>query len=176
MLLRQPPPSCLYLDSLRWRWHRYIVNYSISDQIHVSRKIQSTTNALMSRLKNTLSLAGRAPFGTPWLLLIIPLAIIPILWLLSKAKGRKEFRHDRKAPPFYIAMLKLLGQRGLKRRLSETPSEFAERSNIPAVLEITAIYLKVRYGNRELTPHLLKKVKEGLYLIEYGSYGNAQRN
>jgi hypothetical protein len=73
-------------------------------------------------------------------------------------------------------MLKLLDKRGLKRRLSETPLEFAERSNIPAVLEITAIYLKVRYGNRELTPDLLKEVKEGLYLIGEGSSGKAQHN
>ena len=168
--------AMLYLDSLRWRWHRYIVNYSISDQIHVGRKIQSTTNALLSRLKNPLSLADRTPFGASWLLLIVPLIIIPLLWLLLKARGGKGFSHDYKAPPFYIAMLKLLDKRGLKRRLSETPSEFAERSNIPAVLEITAIYLKVRYGNRELTPDLLKEVKEGLYLIGEGSSGKAQHN
>jgi hypothetical protein len=73
-------------------------------------------------------------------------------------------------------MLELLDKKGLKRGLSETPLEFAERSNIPAVLEITAIYMKVRYGNRELTSHLLKEIKARLYLIREDSSGKAQRN
>ncbi|MBI3397854.1 MAG: DUF3488 domain-containing protein [Deltaproteobacteria bacterium] len=49
------PPSTpfisLYIDSLRWRWNRYIVNYSFSDQLTLARSVEDKTRSLLTNLR-----------------------------------------------------------------------------------------------------------------------------
>ncbi|MFQ5587085.1 MAG: DUF3488 and DUF4129 domain-containing transglutaminase family protein, partial [Thermodesulfobacteriota bacterium] len=161
-------PLLLYLDALRWRWHRYIVNYSMSDQIYFGRRVRLTTGTLLSRLKGSLHFTKSARFKSPWLYAAAPLIIILIVWMSLRTLKQRRIERSLKAPPFYLTMLDILEKRGLKREPSETPLEFARRCEVPAVLDITTIYLRVRYGRMAITPHLLREIREGLHLIQGG--------
>ncbi|MEE8587497.1 MAG: DUF3488 and transglutaminase-like domain-containing protein [Acidobacteriota bacterium] len=70
------------------------------------------------------------------------------------------------APQYYLEMLYILERRGLRRRPSETPAEFARRagsqirSQLPA--RITELYYRNRFGRHPLGPAHLTEIYGGL--------------
>jgi transglutaminase-like putative cysteine protease len=165
----QTPTFLLYLDSLKWKWHRYIVNYSFSDQIRLTRKIHFQTNAMFNRLKETFRMHTIPEFERYRVHYMILILIITLLTLsLIRTLKRKNTRRNHKTPDFYLKMMDMLKKKGFVRKLSETPFEFAKRCSSPAVLDITIIYTKIRFGNSGLTPGVLKEVKNRLQIVKAG--------
>ncbi len=165
----QTPAFLLYLDSLRWKWHRYIVNYSLSDQIQLTKKFQFQTYILLNGLRETFRMHTITGFDKYRMRYMILILIILLLTLsLIRIFKLKNIRRNYKTPDFYLMMIDILKKKGFVRKPSETPFEFAKRCGNPAVLDITIIYTRVRFGNRYLTSGILKEVKNRLQVIRVG--------
>jgi hypothetical protein len=129
----------LYMDSLKWRWTRHIINYSLSEQIKLIR----TANAGIDSLKSAVripELEWRRPFK---ILAAIIIAAGGVFMLLS-LKRRENFYG--KTPAFYLEMLRMLGKKGFTRKGFETPLEFARRVDLEEVMRLTEAFQRKRYG------------------------------
>jgi len=88
--------------------------------------------------------------------------ILLILWGFNKKKKARPLHHGGKFPPdisFYLKMLKILDNKKITKKASETPAEFAKRVSsagsplAPWIERITSLYYRVRFGRISLTPH-----------------------
>jgi len=149
----------LYLDSLRWRWNRYIINYTSKDQIKLARAVEGRLSSLLYggrdivyRVKGPL-LSGKG--------VTYPLAILLLVSLLLAARKGiiRQKGRATKAPDFYLKMLKVLARRGIERGKGQTPREFASRIAIPGVEEVTILYERVRYAGYRLGEEDLHRVE-----------------
>lgn len=154
-----PPPASilsLYIDSLKWRWSRYIVNYSLQDQMNLARAMEGKGRSMLSKLRReTISNKLSAVIGREKrLILLIALSmvsaalIIAIIW-----RGLRQANKTRwsKTPLFYKDMLTLLSKKGKTKKSGETALEFAGALNIEGVKAITDIYYHVRFGGHKTT-------------------------
>ena len=143
----------LYLDALRMRWYRYVINWSLRDQVEVAVSIRRQAGS----------------WGT-WLASLrearIPRAVWPVTALLGAAavalalyRGRSTpaARAARRMPRFYARALRALARRGLRPLPAETAREFCARVAAAApgwaepVAGITAAYEGARFGAVALT-------------------------
>ncbi|HBR18508.1 MAG: hypothetical protein A3G39_03285 [Deltaproteobacteria bacterium RIFCSPLOWO2_12_FULL_43_16] len=141
----------LYIDSMRWRWNRYIVNYSFSDQATLARSVEDKTRSLLLNLKWQSIRKGIAkPKKETIFLGVIVVAII--LTTVTVSILRQEAKPKSvKTPFFYKALLKVLAKKGKIKQTQETPLEFANAIALPEVEAITKIYYDVRFGGYKLT-------------------------
>lgn len=167
----------LYLDSLKWRWTRSIVNFSFTDQMEGTQALAEGALTLKARLRLMLKKLQSGDLKTttsaPLIVILVIATIIAGALILTAKKRRKE--KAGKTPGFYTGLLALLKKRSLTRSLSETPMEFALRTNIREVVEVTKIYEKIRYGGRPLTAADAKDTKRLLTAIREHSKENAAR-
>lgn len=145
----------LYLDALRLRWYRYIVNWSQQDQ---------------ARIALTLGQAARTvqPWRVAWQGRSVSARALPPLvallagvaaWLVWRRVDVRAARSARAAvPDFYRRALRLLARRGLRPTPDETAREFSVRvqAALPTHAEpfaaITVAYEAVRFGAATLAP------------------------
>lgn len=154
----------LYIDSLKWKWNRYIINYSFRDQISFAKAIEGKGRSLMSNLKwnvisNQLSISAarnKNLFIAIAVLIISALIFTAIIW-----RPKKETRQP-KAPSFYKNMLNILAKKGMIKKTGATAMEFAKDVNIEEVKFITDIYYYVRFGGHRLTEKEQDKVLNSL--------------
>src|SRR3972149_1966328 len=150
-----PPPSSsgisLWIDSLRVKWARYVINYSFADQVSIGMGMEQKGRALQKALKDAFAYLlgkGAVTGKNPALLILLVSAIILILALAARV--RKNRPKDAKTPEFYDEMLKTLRKRGFERTPPETHLEFAKRTGLPEALELTVIFNSIRYGGSGL--------------------------
>ncbi|MBI5598124.1 MAG: DUF3488 domain-containing protein [Deltaproteobacteria bacterium] len=158
-----PLPVSLYLDSLRWRWTRYVIGYSFSDQIRISRAIEAKASGLQALIKTTLNsvkdgwlavrdgvLAILKPSNGQWrrttALFFVLFAAAATVFLAAVKLRWKRGAKNPKTPWFYLDMLRILGQAGFKKKGPETPREFAQRCAVPEAMRLTEAYEGIRYG------------------------------
>jgi transglutaminase-like putative cysteine protease len=148
-----PAAVALYLDALRVRWYRYVVSWSLQDQVMAAVRLHQAT------------LAWRPPVPGLREWRALPREIIAVLALLAVV-AVLLWSHRRPAraagaraglPRFYARALRTLRCRGLRLHDGETAREFARRveSAVPTCAEplarLTAAYERVRFGLRPLT-------------------------
>lgn len=83
-------------------------------------------------------------------LLGLALAIVTVVfWRKYDQSWRRSAKHDSAASAvaFYHEMLRTLERAGHKRAIYQTPAEYAEQLQMPAVTEITNLYQRVRFGD-----------------------------
>jgi transglutaminase-like putative cysteine protease len=166
---RETSQFALYLDALKWRWTKTIVNYSLTDQIKVAITLRHNTNGLRlwfrSLMEKLPSLKGKASKGqtAPLVLALILMATALIVIIINKSKARGNI----KTPEFYLEMQRILKKKGLERKEQETPMEFARRAGSKEVEEITGFFQVRRYRKTTLSIYestrlktLMKKIKE----------------
>jgi len=163
-----------YSEYLKVRWNRHIVDYSRENQIQalagafmstrsVRRSLGASIARLIQRLKNTVSQISWRKIGE---IIGIIGAIIVFMYALSRLFLRFHirlpmFRKRRKATRkkiirFYHTMLRILAKKGITRKLSVTPREFAQYVTQKHayygddVRHITYLYYAVRYGHTDL--------------------------
>ncbi len=143
----------LYLDALRMRWYRYVINWSLRDQVETAVTLRRQAGSL-----------------GPWLASLreasVPRAVWPLVALLAAAavalallRGRRtvEGRARSRMPRFYARALRALARRGLRPGPGETAREFSARVAVavPAwagpVAALTAAYERARFGAVALT-------------------------
>ena len=145
----------LYIDSLKWRWNRYIVNYSFQDQLNFAKAIETNMRSLVTQtFRFDFFKAKASSYQWKDMLIFVTAAVITAIILIIttrivwKPKDRAKWP---KAPFFYKDMLRLLAQKGRIKKPGETALEFADAADMEEVKAITDIYYNIRFGGHKAT-------------------------
>ena len=142
-----PSVITLYLDFMRLKWNRYVIQYSFTDQQRLVKGARTRAAGLMDILKEPFKTKGYsgAESGAAVLLALILFIAAAFALILRRAYGS---RARSKAPAYYIEMLKILEAKGIGKLSHETPAEFAKRVGDPYVDEVTRLYHMERFGGQ----------------------------
>jgi transglutaminase-like putative cysteine protease len=139
----------LYLDALRLRWYRHIVNWSLHDQVSVAAAFQRGTALWRQRLREARPWSERpGPARALGVLVAVGLAAV-MLW---RARRRRASAPASFLPRFYERALRALARRGLRPDPGETAREFLARvatrapGLAPPLARLTAGYEVTRFG------------------------------
>jgi hypothetical protein len=139
----------LYLDSLRLQWHRYIVNWSLRDQIRAVQSVQLRVTGLRG-WSGRMDPETRAAWARAGALLLVGAVGAVGLWATRRRAGRRP--GDGRAPAFYRRALRAAARRGLRPGAGETAREFRSRvaalgpAADAAFTRVTALYERARFG------------------------------
>ena len=147
------PFITLYIDSLKWRWNRYIVNYSFQDQLNFAKAIENKGQSALSKLRWSFNIKSVHYTWKDMLIFVTAAVIAAIILIITtrivwKPKDRAKWP---KAPFFYKDMLRLLAQKGKIKKPGETALEFADAADREEVKAITDIYYNIRFGGHKAT-------------------------
>ncbi len=142
--------ASLYLDALRLRWYRYVVNWSLRDQVEVATTIRR--QATTWRFDLAALRAWRPPRAALAGAVLVVAGAVFIVWLRRRRGGGPAARAATAPPRFYVRLLRALARQGLRPGPEETAREFAARAAralpgaAPALEGVTAGYERVRFG------------------------------
>ena len=159
----------LYLDSLRLRWHRYVINWSLRDQLEVAVAIRrQATTWRRWRLDELDALSG----GRLVVAALVLLGAGAVGWAWYRRRPA-DARPAATAPPaFYARALRRLGRRGLAPAAAETAREFAERVARQApgcalpFATVTAAYERCRFAGLPLASRDAADVEAALATLD----------
>jgi len=145
----------LYLDALRMRWYRYVVNWSLKDQVDLAASVRQTARRWRPQWPGLGGWDGaRASVAVG---VAVTVALV-VAWRWHGGAGLARPRFGRRAlPDFYRRALRLLARRGVRPAPHETAREFSERIRTErpawaeAVAALTLAYERVRFGGATLT-------------------------
>jgi protein-glutamine gamma-glutamyltransferase len=164
----------LYVDWMELTWNEWVINYDFAHQVQMAQIMQRNTRNWTEAARNwfTKKEAGGKEWLRSWLdrrggiTFVFPVAIALLLVLLrydvlrvamQKVRLYLQLRapetaraNPQLASRLYTELLHVLEGRGLARRDSQTPLEFAmavgEPSLASVVREFTQIYAQARFG------------------------------
>jgi len=169
-----------YLEALETYWIQYFVSFDDQEQQSLVKSAQKTfsdyqtkTAILVNALQEVLAAwwsdirgdgglqtrIAAIAFGAGCLA-AVAITLLAFVWAYRKAVKSKiwiwamnRFRGRSSTPivEFYERMLKILSKRGLTRKTSQTPLEFAVASGITEAIDLTETYNRVRFGERKLS-------------------------
>jgi protein-glutamine gamma-glutamyltransferase len=140
------PPAMLWLDSMRVSWYRYVVSFSLHDQLAVVDVVRRTA---WTWSETALRPAGWRPGSR---LATVGAALVIALVLVARRR-RRALTGVTPMPAFYARALRALARRGLTPRAGETAREFAQRvpaAAVAALASLTTAYEHVRFGGAVL--------------------------
>jgi transglutaminase-like putative cysteine protease len=144
----------LYLDALRLRWYRYVVNWSLNDQLRAAGKMRRAAMTWPPPFDALRAVHGLRALAIPVLALMIVVAVV----LAMRHRAAVAARRARvPIPRFYARALRALARRGLAPASGETAREFLvrvrrERAGLAEPFAtITESYERVRFGGVTLT-------------------------
>jgi hypothetical protein len=145
----------LYLDALRLRWYRYVVNWSFQDQVTAAGKVKRAAVTWSPSLDWLRDLAA-VRTGLLGLLGIAVAVALAAVWRLGPGVSRAT-RARSDPPRFYARALRVLARRGLRPSPAETAREFEARVGRQApglatpLARLTSAYERVRFGETAVT-------------------------
>lgn len=184
-----------FIDSIRLRWDRYIINYSLKDQIEAIRKTREEIRLIDGDLqmiyesikRYTLNIKGSltdiSRISVKTVILISLYFLLPAIFIyLHIRKGYRPFRlfpstgadKNSQIVELYKKMLKLLEKRGIIKEKNKTPLEFAmsldtkKKEISREVFELTETYYRVRFGQQPLSREEINRISEILQKIKKG--------
>jgi hypothetical protein len=160
----------LYVDWMELTWNEWVINYDFAHQVQMAQVMQRNTRNWTEAARRWFT--KKETSGKRWMdrrggfTLVLPVAIALLLVLLRYdvlrfAIQKLRFYLQLRAPEMtranpqlasrlYAELLGVLQRRGLVRRDSETPLEFAMAVNEPSlssvVREFTLLYAQARFG------------------------------
>jgi transglutaminase-like putative cysteine protease len=144
-------PTLLYLDSLRLQWHRYVVNWTLRDQIKAVQSVQFGLAGLR-RWSAGVDADPRAQLARAAALVLV-LAIAAVGGWAAWRHRHGGFGAGRsRTPGFYRRALRAAARRGLRPGAGETAREFSGRvaglgpAAGAAFTRVTALYERARFG------------------------------
>jgi protein-glutamine gamma-glutamyltransferase len=160
-------PTALYLDALRMRWYRYVINWSLQDQVVAAAAVQRTASAwsVWSLSPPSWSEVPRGAFAAAAMAVVLAVA----LWWRHKSKQQTA---APALPAFYERALRLLARRGLAPAPGETAREFWKRAHAHApvcgapLARLTAGYERVRFGGALLSATEVAELEGCLSLLK----------
>lgn len=156
-----------YFDYLRYRWSRYIVDFSQRDQILIFQGIRSNWTWQKSKLQNKVDFKFGA-LNNKWLIAF--LALVLVAWTVYTRSDLKGFfsytskKPDEKASIIYKRALLLLSKKGFRKSDFITPREFARvlmmtrGRELQTFFEFTEKYMDLRFGGVDIK-HELKELE-----------------
>lgn len=154
----KPSRLFLYLDYMRLKWDRYIIQFSLADQGRLSQNLEGRASGLLALLKKPSGLF-RTTAGRVTVVIVLSAAAVSVILSLRRIAGAKR---RSKVPDFYVEMTRILKKRGVNRRPDETPLEFALRLNNREVSFITRAYHEKRYGGGGTDKDFMEEVRKTL--------------
>jgi transglutaminase-like putative cysteine protease len=145
-------PATLYLDALRLRWYRYVINWSLQDQMVAAVAVQRTASSWTAW--PLWPPAWREPPRGPLAAVVAALVVLAAALWWRRARGSGTAAPA--LPAFYARALRLLARRGLAPAPGETAREFSARARgrAPAytapLARLTEGYERVRFGGARL--------------------------
>jgi protein-glutamine gamma-glutamyltransferase len=144
-------PTLLYLDSLRLQWHRYVVNWTLRDQIRAVQSVQFRL-AGFRNWSAGLDAETRGRLGRTGSLALVGALTLVGAWAAWRHR-RGGFGAGRgRTPAFYRRALRAAARRGLRPTAGETAREFSGRvadlgpAAGSAFTRVTALYERARFG------------------------------
>ena len=180
-----------YADWIELTWSEWIISYDFAHQTVLAQNLQRSSRNWTESLRKWFEHKQRQ--GREWLMswqfqharlgLALPAALVffivalrfnllgrliqrwNLFFHLRRSKSSRE--NPQLASRLYAELLRLLARRGLARRESQTPLEFAaavgEPGLAPAVREFTQLYARARFGGAPCDTvrlsHLLTQIK-----------------
>ena len=176
------------MDSLQWQWNRYVIYYSILDQISLAKEVKDDTMRLrlevmrmasgaLNAVRNSLSSMILHPVTAAVIFLLATVALAWIVHRLRRSAGRFSFRWPGRARQartvvFYFQMLDLLRAKGLSKPDTLTPQEYIQKIPAPpsplrpAAAELTGLYYRVRFAGIPLSDQEQQRVTELLHVLQ----------
>jgi transglutaminase-like putative cysteine protease len=151
----EPPPmaasATLWFDALRMSWYRYVVTYSVHDQLAAVETVRRTTWRWSVAALRPSEWGDLPRAATAGALLVAAAFVAAVGW-----RRRRIGPTAVAMPAFYARALRLLARRGLTPGVGETAREFARRVEATAwagpLARLTSAYERVRFGGAVLTP------------------------
>lgn len=147
-----------FIDFLRMRWYRYVVNFGFGDQYQIFTALSRPTTWFNFDPRGfSISKLRRWLVGKPdWRMALgfLPLAFFLgwMWWRRKKIVGRATTKpHSHQATERYRRLLILLGKKGFRKKPGETPDEFSravERNGSRLVKDFTSLYQHARFSKR----------------------------
>lgn len=157
-----------FLDALRLRWFRYVVEYDLDKQVGLARRVVS---AFRPRGPDRTGLFARY---RPILIVLLSGVAVGLLGLALRrlwprvrrrlGMGPQNAEHTHPAGLWYRRLLTLLARAGLHRAAGQTPLEFAtqlsERGAVASasVLRFTRLYYRVRFEGEPEDPAAIREL------------------
>ncbi len=175
------PPSLFsrvgkVVDSIRLKWDRYVVQYSVRDQMAAAKSLRERGEKMRTAVSGFLSALTRGAASVKawltesasaygWFLLggLAAVALVAGLVVAWRRRGGRARRADPRTPRqiaaihLYERMLRILEAQGLLKPPGATPLEFArqvarERSEAAWYVDsLTGLYCRVRFGQAPLS-------------------------
>ena len=150
-----PSTAQLYLDALRMRWYRYVINWSLRDQVEAAATIRRQAGAWRVTIGSLPDWRDLPTWLAPGAALVL---VVGAAWLWGARRTGPGAGAVRRMPRFYARALRLLARHGLSPSAGETAREFARRvaASSPArgapFAHLTEAYERTRFGGEDLTP------------------------
>ena len=163
-----PGPVSLYLDAARMRWYRYVVNWSLRDQVQLAMSVQRQATDV--RLAFSWPRDWRVSPAV-WPALGLALGAVALWWLRRSGASGRRAGPAATVPVFYERALRLLARRGLHRDAAETARQFATRvaamspERGRAFSRLTHHYERARFGAAALTESELEDATQALAIL-----------
>jgi hypothetical protein len=145
--------TLLYFDALRLRWYRYVINWSLRDQVEVATTIRRQASSWKADWTTLSEWRPSPAYAAP---VTVVIALLVATWLWWRGSRAVSSRAADRMPSFYARALRALARRGLRPAPSETAREFGARAAgaLPvaaaAMGRVTAGYERVRFGEAPL--------------------------
>jgi hypothetical protein len=142
----------LYLDALRMRWYRYVIHWSLRDQLAVAADVRRQADAWRLSVGARAWSWWRGAALTGLVAVALVVAVAARWWSRSATAAGAAVG----MPRFYARALRILARRGLRPTPAETAREFAARVAraappcAAAVVALTECYEHVRFGGLAL--------------------------
>ncbi|MCC6502194.1 MAG: DUF3488 domain-containing protein, partial [Deltaproteobacteria bacterium] len=146
----------LYLDLMKLKWNRHIIQFSFTDQRRMALSAERKATGFLDVIKEAFRTKKAPLAGADELYIIAIMAIVIALIFLRHIAGKKG---RGKKGGFYFDMLKALKARGVVKRPDETPLEFSKRVDDGRVRDITEAFQMERYANRKIENAALERIK-----------------
>jgi protein-glutamine gamma-glutamyltransferase len=153
-----------YTEAMELMWFQYVVGYDKQEQHSLAASLRKDLFDLRRTSATAFDRArgGLAVIFQPALFSIVGLSALLIIALVARRvrhlgwrRGLEVWRTgvqtETTSVEFYRRLLTVLEKRGLKRGPGQTPLEFAESTELSAILYATSLYNRVRYGGHSLT-------------------------
>jgi transglutaminase-like putative cysteine protease len=184
----------LYVDWFQLNWNEWVINYDFSHQIQLAKIVrQNSTDWTGLARRKFEHMKRRGMNGlTAWqavhprLSIVFPIALVFGLivlrldWIRASLRWLVLFWQVRRAPTernnpqlasrLYAELLRLLEKRGLARRITQTPLEFATSSGLQPELsgpvrEFTELYAEARFGAKPCDSFRLRVLLEQIRAV-----------
>jgi protein-glutamine gamma-glutamyltransferase len=173
-VLASRTPIFLYLDALRLQWHRYVVNWTLRDQIRAVQSVQIRLAGLRD-WSTRFDPEMRARLGRAGALAIVAAVGAVGAWVAWRYRRGGPAPRGNRAPGFYRRALRAAARRGLRPSAGETAREFSARvadlepAAGAAFTRVTTLYERARFGGTPPTVGELVEAEASLAILRHRS-------